>query len=55
MKKIDRYKKFNMAKWSKDHDTASKKRKETFIFLIKHPIIWLLGAIIASVIIELFK
>ena len=55
MKKINRYKKFNMAKWSKDHNTASKKRRETFIFLIKHPIIWLLGAMIASVIIELFK
>jgi len=55
MKKIDRYKKFNMAKWSKDHDTASKRRRDAIIFLIKHPIIWLLGTMIAMVIIELFK
>lgn len=55
MKKIDRYKKFNMAKWTKKHDTANKKRREAIIFYIKHPIIWFATVIVAVWIAELFK
>ena len=55
MKKIDRHKKFNMAKWTKDHDTANKRRRDAIIFYIKHPIVWFAIVIVATWITELFK
>ena len=57
MKKIKRcnIKKFNIIKWKEDRNAQYKKDSDMVWFMLKHPIIWLLGAMIAMVIIECFK
>ena len=44
-----------MAKWTERRNAQYKKDSDMVWFMLKHPITWLLGAMIAMVIIECFK
>ena len=57
MKKIKRckIKKFDIAKWTERRNAQYKRDSDMIWFMLKHPITWLLGAMIVMVIIESFK
>ena len=55
MKKRERYKKFNIDRWTERKNAQYKKDSDMVWFMLKHPITWMLGAMIAMVVIELLK
>jgi hypothetical protein len=54
-KRCKKYEKFSMAKWTERRNAQYKRDSDMVWFMLKHPITWMLGAMVAMVIIESFK
>ena len=57
MKKFKRcnIKKFNIIKWKEDRKKQYKKDSDMIWFMLKHPLTWLMGMMVAMMILELLK